>query len=172
MGIEGEHLLMEAVRSGVGIASVFFRSGGEALLRRVGLAATVDLIELPAEIFASAVTTESPQGIAALVRPREFSLDTIIGAELPLIAVAAGLQDPGNLGTLIRSAEAFGASGLVLLPGTVSPWNAKAMRASSGSVFRLPVLAAGEDVVVGRLRAAGVRVLAAVAEGGVARARS
>ena len=54
--------------------------------------------------------------------------------------IAAGLQDPGNLGTLVRSAEAFGATGMILLPGTVSLWNAKVLRASSGSAFRLPVV--------------------------------
>jgi TrmH family RNA methyltransferase len=56
------------------------------------------------------------------------------------VVIAAGLQDPGNLGTLVRSAEAFGATGMILLPGTVSLWNAKTLRASSGSAFRLPVV--------------------------------
>ena len=111
--------------------------------------------------------TESPQGIAALVMPKAFSLDDALSGESPLVVIAAGLQDPGNLGTLIRSAEAFGASGVIALPGTVSQWNAKAMRASSGSVFRLPVVAAGEDEVFSRLRSLGVRVFAAVAERGV-----
>ena len=59
--------------------------------------------------------------------------------------VLAGMQDPGNLGTILRSAEAFGANGIVSLPGTVSCWNQKAVRASAGSVFRLPVVAAGLD---------------------------
>jgi TrmH family RNA methyltransferase len=171
IGIEGEHLLLEALRSDVEVTTVFFRSGEVSRLLRLELDAKVQLIELPAEIFASAVTTETPQGIAALVRLREFSLDTILGAKQPLIAIAAGLQDPGNLGTLIRSAEAFGASGVVVLPGSVSPWNAKAMRASSGSVFRLPVVIACEDEVLARLRTAGIRILAAVAGAGVAAAK-
>ncbi len=171
VGIEGEHLLLEAVRSGVEIAAVFFRSGDEALLDGIGLSARVDVVELPAEIFVSAVTTESPQGVAALVVPRAFSLDdALVGA--PLVVIAAGLQDPGNLGTLIRSAEAFGASGVIALSGTVSQWNAKAMRASSGSVFRLPVVAATEDEVFSRLRFLGIRTLAAVAERGVSSAES
>ena len=167
MGIEGEHLLIEAMRSGVEIATVFFRSGDGALLNRIGLDSAVDVIELPAEIFSSAVTTESPQGIAALVAPKGFSLDDALSGESPLIVIAAGLQDPGNLGTLVRSAEAFGASGVIMLPGTVSQWNAKAMRASSGSVFRLPVVAASEDEVFSRLRSLGIRTFAAVAERGV-----
>ena len=121
VGIEGEHLLLEAVRSGVEIATVFFRSGDEALLDRIGLDPKVDVIELPPEIFASAVATESPQGIAALVAPKVFSLDDALSGESPLVVIAAGLQDPGNLGTLIRSAEAFGASGVIALAGDSEP---------------------------------------------------
>jgi RNA methyltransferase, TrmH family len=172
VGIEGEHLLIEAVRSGIEIATVFIRSGDEAILERIELDGDVDILELPAEIFSSAVTTESPQGIAALVTPKIFSLDDMLRGESPLIVIAAGLQDPGNLGTLIRSAEAFGASGLITLPGTVSPWNAKALRASSGSAFRLPVVAASEDEAFSRLRAAKIRTFAAVAEAGVSSAKS
>jgi TrmH family RNA methyltransferase len=176
VGIEGEHLLVEAARSGVRIATVFFRSGDEALLERIwdriGLDAGVEIIELPPEVFLSAVTTESPQGIAALIEPRTFQLGDILGGRAPLLVIAAGLQDPGNLGTLVRSAEAFGASGVVTLPGTVSLWNAKALRASSGSAFRLPVVAEVEGEVFPLLRAAEVRVLAAVADYGAAASES
>ena len=79
----------------------------------------------------------------------------------PLILIAAGLQDPGNLGTLIRSAEAFGATGVLTTPGTVSPWNGKALRSSAGSVFRMPIAPAGPDEF-DRLTRHGVRLLAAV----------
>ncbi len=82
------------------------------------------------------------------------------------MVIAAGLQDPGNLGTLVRSAEAFGATGMILLPGTVSLWNAKTLRASSGSAFRLPVVALAADEAFAALRAQGVRIFAAVARDG------
>ena len=85
-----------------------------------------------------------------------------------LILVLAGLQDPGNVGTLIRSAEAFGASGVVLLPGTVNRWNAKAVRASAGSVFRLPAVSLRVEEMMAMLRERGVRLLAATADGDVA----
>jgi RNA methyltransferase, TrmH family len=162
VGIEGEHLLIEAMRSGIGIATVFFRAGNESIVDRIGLPPGIEVLELPEDVFASAVTTESPQGIAALVAPRVFSLADMLRVERPLLVLVAGLQDPGNLGTLIRSAEAFGASGVVTLPGTVSPWNPKALRASSGSAFRLPVVAA-EGEVLSVLRQSGIRTLAAVA---------
>jgi TrmH family RNA methyltransferase len=86
-----------------------------------------------------------------------------VPAASPLVLIAAGLQDPGNLGTLIRSAEAFGAACVLATPGTVNPWNPKALRASAGSAFRVPVIrATAEDLT--RLKQQGLRVLAAVAE--------
>ena len=77
----------------------------------------------------------------------------------PLLVIAAGLQDPGNLGTLIRSAEAFGATGVLLAPGTVSPWNGKALRASAGSVFRVPTAPATPEFIA-TLKQHGVSLLA------------
>ena len=95
----------------------------------------------------------------------EFTLEAMLQRNPP--GVDRGrLQDPGNLGTLVRSAEAFGASGMILLPGTVSLWNAKTLRASSGSVFRLPVVALTADDAFAALRAHGVRIFAAVARDG------
>ncbi len=163
VGIEGEHLLSEAIRSGLDISAVFYRTGSESLLDRIALAPETEVLELPEDIFASAVATESPQGIAALVAPRTFSLPDIVNVAKPLLVIAVALQDPGNLGTLIRSAEAFGASGVVTLPGTVSPWNPKALRASSGSAFRLPVVAATEEELFPLLRQSRIPILAAVA---------
>ena len=83
-----------------------------------------------------------------------------------LVLVLAGIQDPGNLGTILRSAEAFGANGVVSLPGTVSAWNPKAVRASAGSVFRVPLLAASAEECFLRLREAEVKVWATVARDG------
>lgn len=151
ISIEGEHLLAEAIASRLRLATVFASLGAEHLLDRLDLPAGAEILTLSADIFSSAVATESPQGIAALVEPPGFMLADILGdlnspaAKPPLILIAAGLQDPGNLGTLIRSAEAFAATGLITLPGTVSLWNQKTLRASSGSAFRLPIVAVGRD---------------------------
>jgi len=161
VGLEGEHLIAEALRSGLRLATVFFRTGSEALLERLALQEE-DVVELPGEVFDSAVLTESPQGIAALVEPPQFRLVDALTGSSPLAVVAAGLQDPGNLGTLVRSAEAFGASGVIALPGTVSIWNAKALRASSGSAFRLPVVFAREAETFAALKEHGVQILATV----------
>jgi TrmH family RNA methyltransferase len=77
----------------------------------------------------------------------------------PLI-VAAGLQDPGNLGTILRSAEAFGAAGIFLTEGTVSPYNSKVLRGSAGSILRLPVVRITSAELIPLLRAQGARLLA------------
>ena len=171
IAIEGEHLLLEAIVTGLHIATVFIRAGSEPLsargssfLDRLHLSETTEILVLPPDVFASAVSTESPQGIAALVDPPAYTLDQILNAAgTPLILISTGLQDPGNLGTLIRSAEAFGATGFITLPGTVSPWNQKALRASAGSVFRLPVAAAREAEVFAALQSRGIATLAAIA---------
>ncbi len=171
VALEGLHLLEEALRSGLQLATVFVREGSEKLLDSLlrphggfhALSAATELLLLTPEVFASAASTEAPQGIAALAAVPTFGPEALLADSAPLVLVAAGLQDPGNLGTLARSAEAFGASGLLLLPGTVSPWNAKAIRASAGSVFRLPIASAADP---GHLRKRGLRLLAAVpAEG-------
>ncbi len=165
--IEGELLLGEAVRSGLAVETLFVRSGNEAVLQRLAVEPG-EVLELPADVFASAIETESPQGVAALVAAPQFGAEEIFPERgNALLLVMAGLQDPGNAGTLIRSAEAFGASGAVLLPGTVNPWNAKAVRASAGSVFRLPVVSLRVEEMTALLRERGVRLLAAAADGDV-----
>jgi TrmH family RNA methyltransferase len=140
--------------------------GREDLLDRIGVPGDAETLVLPPEIFASAVDTESPQGIAALVRPHAFTLEAVLGGRSPLLLIAAGLQDPGNLGTLIRSAEAFGATGYVILPGTVSPENQKTLRASAGSIFRLAGVTLCEDHILHELGERKIRTIAAVAAQG------
>ncbi len=165
ISIEGQHLLAEAVASHLSIAAVFVRIGSEQLLDGLAIVDETEIIALPPDVFSSAVATESPQGVAALVEPPHFTLNDTLGQShaQPLVLIVAGLQDPGNLGTLIRSAEAFGATGVVTLPGTVSLWNQKTLRASSGSVFRLPVAAARPDEIFAALAEHRIPALAAVA---------
>src|ERR1700685_535085 len=164
--IEGLRMIEEAIRSGLRFRAVFFRESAqdraERLLPQIG--AHVETLLLPDKLFDASVPSETPQGVAALVRLKESSLDDVLEKERlqvgPIMALA-GLQDPGNLGKIIRSAEAFGSAGIILGEGTVSPLNAKAVRASAGSIFRLPVVAAAalEDVVT-KLRTQNVRLIA------------
>ena len=119
------------------------------------------MVRLTEDVFASAVETRSPQGIAALIEPPIHRLEDILQQPNPLILVAEGLQDPGNLGTLARSAEAFGAAGLLTTPGTVSIWNQKALRASVGSAFRLPVVPVTRHEIE-EFQKHGIRLLASI----------
>ena len=160
VALEGEHLVEAALRSGMLLKTVFLN---ERRPSPASLPHSLEVIRLDDELFSSLGETRSPQGIAALMLPPVHTLDEVLWG-VPLILVACGLQDPGNLGTLIRSAEAFGASGVLTTPGTVSGWNGKALRASVGSIFRTPVVPCTiEDL--SDLRARGVRFLAAVGEG-------
>ena len=160
IALEGEHLVQEALRSGMLLKTVFL---SERRPFPPFLPSSLEVLRLDDELFASLGETRSPQGIAALMLPPARTLDEVLWG-IPLILVACGLQDPGNLGTLIRSAEAFGASGVLTTPGTVSAWNGKALRASAGSIFRTPVVSCSKDDLVA-LRAHGIRLLAAVGEG-------
>jgi len=162
VAIEGSNLLGEAIRSGLRLETVFVAQGYEALLRDLDVDDSVEVLALPEDVLASAVSTESPQPIAALVTPRSWSWADL-ASEAALLVILAGIQDPGNLGTILRSAEAFGATGAICLPGTVSQWNSKAVRASAGSVFRLPVLSVSVQDCFAQLKKAGVKTLAAMA---------
>jgi len=121
----------------------------------------VETVVLPDKLFSGVVPSETPQGVAALVRYRQSSLEDVF-QQLeggPLVAVA-GLQDPGNLGTIVRSAEAFGAAGVLLGEGTVSLFNPKVVRGSAGSIFRLPIVRVRLAEVLPQLREQGVRLIA------------
>ncbi len=160
--IEGFRILEEAIRSGLRFRAVFFsESAGpraDKLLSQLG--AQVETLLLPDKLFSSAIPSDAPQGVAALARWKEFSLEDVL-AKSPAgpILVIAGVQDPGNLGTILRSAEAFGAGGVLLGEGTVSPYNPKVVRASAGSVFRLPLARAKLSEVVVGMKDQGLRLV-------------
>jgi len=165
--IEGVRLVEEAIRSGLQFRAVFLRQSSLALADRLlpQIAAQVETVLLPNQIFDSAVATETPQGVAALVKARNFTLDDVLRPSHPLLLVLSGIQDPGNLGTILRSAEAFGASGVLLGEGTVSQFNSKAVRASAGSGFRVSVVAVKVEEAIARLRQAGLRLVATSSHG-------
>jgi RNA methyltransferase, TrmH family len=161
--VEGLRIIEEAIRSGLRFRAVFFsQSAGakaERLLPQIG--ANVETLILPEKLFASAVPSETPQGVAALVRLKEASLEDLLEKAKagPLLAIV-GIQDPGNLGTIFRSAEAFEGAGVLLGEGTVSPFNSKVVRASAGSIFRVPVVRASLAESLPELRKHGLRLIA------------
>jgi TrmH family RNA methyltransferase len=159
--IEGPNLLEEALRAGLRVETVFVAQGSEGLLEAIALPPQTEVLLAPREVLESALSTETPQPVAALIEQPAWSWDDIFlpnATAAPLLLILAGVQDPGNLGTILRSAEAFGATAVLCLPGTVSAWNPKAVRASAGSLFRLPLLTGCAEECFQRLRAAGVRI--------------
>jgi TrmH family RNA methyltransferase len=163
LGIEGEHLIAEALRSRLPLETIFLREGSEAVLDRPSLSAlpTDNIVVLSRDVFASAVDTASPQGIAAtLAIPAHTPPSPLPCTYL----VIESLQDPGNLGTLLRSAEAFGIAQVFITPDTVNPWNPKTVRASAGSVFRMRVVRDSLANISATLRASSTPLFAAVAQ--------
>ena len=134
------HLLEEALRSDcevkVVLAAESVRSAAEKHVRRLS---GVRVMVLPDALLQTVSGTEATQGIMALVKPPVWSLEQLFRGR-PLVVVLDGLQDPGNAGTVVRSAEAFGATGVIFLKGVASPFNSKTLRASAGSLFRMPFL--------------------------------
>ena len=166
VGAEGSTLVLEAHHSGLAVEAIFVRGqeitqlSPEALqlLRAESGRAHV----LCADVFDSAVGTVSPQGIAALIQiphPRDAG-----SIDAGTVLVLEDIQDPGNLGTLIRSAEAFGVQQMFLTPGCANQWSPKVIRASAGSVFRMPIRRAAIDRTLHQRRSSGVRIAGAVVQ--------
>jgi RNA methyltransferase, TrmH family len=137
---ETVHLLEEALRSRCEIKAVLAAASAQPEIeRRLNRAAELRLIVLPDALSARLSATESNQGVMALVRPPTWENDDLIRTR-PLVVALDGVQDPGNAGAILRAAEAFEATGVIFLKGSVNPYNPKVVRASAGSVFRVPIL--------------------------------
>jgi TrmH family RNA methyltransferase len=165
--IEGPHLLEEIATSPWRIETLLFTpemfGAWESFARECG----TETIVIPARTFSSLAATETTQGVMALARPRAWQWNDF-EASPTLVVALDGVQDPGNAGTIVRSAEAFGATGVVLLEHSVRLSNAKLMRASAGSLFRLPTLEAmSRSEFISRAQDAGWRLAALEASGGI-----
>jgi TrmH family RNA methyltransferase len=134
MVAEGPHLLEEALRSDVEIRVILAADSAQERFRRP---AGARMVVVDDSVFGQLADTEATQGVIALVKPPVWTLEQAL--EGPTLAVVLdGVQDPGNAGAIVRAAEAFGATGVLFSRGTVSPFNPKTLRASAGSLFRLP----------------------------------
>jgi RNA methyltransferase, TrmH family len=134
---EGIHLLEEAVAAKREIGAVIVSEAARETSRLPQARVVSE------KTFRDLSSTESPQGVLALVRPAAWTLHQILNG-CALVVVLDGVQDPGNAGAILRAAEAFGATGAVFLKGTVNPYNPKCLRGSAGSVFRLPIVMDGD----------------------------
>jgi TrmH family RNA methyltransferase len=144
LAVEGPFLVEEALKAGPRVTthSVLVASGAaekfSALLHR--LPQETETTEVSDRLFAGVAQTPSPQGIAALVELPPYKLEQAVAVPNSLLVVACRLQDPGNLGTMMRTALAFSASAFLTLQETVSPFNPKAVRSSAGAIFQLPLV--------------------------------
>jgi TrmH family RNA methyltransferase len=121
----------------------------------------VSLVPVSQTVLASLCDTTTPQGMAAVVRMGRASVDAL-PADASLVLVLAAVRDPGNAGTLVRSALASGASGIVFTRGSVDPWHPKTVRATAGALFHVPVVRAlSIEETVSHLRASGLVVIGA-----------
>lgn len=134
---EGPKLVFEAIQSGCRVDRVLAVEGLD-VDEEFG-----EVTEVSAAVFREIKGTEHSQGILALVEAPVWILRQV---DKSLVLVLDGIQDPGNAGSIIRTAEAFGATAVVMLKGCVDPWNPKCLRASAGSLFRMPVVAGVSDL--------------------------
>lgn len=186
--VEGVRAVYEALDAGapVEFAVVSPRlessSAGRALLERLGGGGSSSEILSVSDAELEALSdTEHPQGVLLVCGEPEATLDGLTGhggqegrwarsgaahdAPEPCILVLDAVQDPGNVGTLVRSAVAFGLDGVLCLDGTVDPWSAKAVRASAGTVFRVPVVTLRAEEAVRWMRECGMAIVVAAADG-------
>jgi RNA methyltransferase, TrmH family len=186
IGIEGRRLVEDTLASGLEAWALLISESGEREAAHIFEAAGQSNTGTPRsrifrttdKIFAGVSGTETPQGIAALFTQPVWGLeDTLrgpvrrdgayaaaISGKSPLVVVLAAIQDPGNVGTIVRSAEAFGATGAIATRGTADPWSPKALRASAGSALRLPLVRGlAVPVVLAQLRISGAKIVAASA---------
>ncbi|MGH9737066.1 MAG: TrmH family RNA methyltransferase [Candidatus Acidiferrales bacterium] len=178
IGVEGPKLVEDALRSGLQADALLVSESAdreaESILR---IAAETEtgisrsrILRTTDKLFQSVAATDAPQGVAALFRQRVWGLEDVLRGpgemrQAPaLVIVLAEVQDPGNVGTTVRSAEALGATGVVSTRGTADPWSPKALRASAGAALRLPILRGmAIPVLLAQLRIAGVKIYASSA---------
>jgi len=145
---ESFHLLEEALKSDCEIGAVIVaESVRNTVASHVRGLKRTRVLSVSDRVFEGLAATETPQGVIALVRPPAWTLDQALRGRT-LMMVLDGIQDPGNAGAILRSAEAFGATGAVFLKGATSPYNPKCLRASAGSLFRLPLVSGLDDALV------------------------
>lgn len=163
---ESPHLLAEALRSGIEIDRVLVSANAQSrVLESVPPHHEFPLHPVADKLFAELATTAHSQGVLALVRLPLWDLDKVFSG---LVLALDGVRDPGNAGTCVRSAEAFGAAGIVFLKGCAAPTNPKTLRAAAGSLFRMPFLTGIDAAAIVTLaKQRGKPLVAAEARGGV-----
>ena len=169
--LDGWHLLRDAAAADVAVVTVAVNGAppsprDAALIER--LATRCEVYSVTAAVMAAMSPVRTPSGVVALALPRFHSLRDLLRPGLPFVVVASDIQDPGNVGAMIRSAEAGGATGAMFVGTSAHPWGWKALRAAMGSTFRLPIAEPHvHDSPLAALHRSGVKLIATVPRGGV-----
>jgi len=168
VGVEGVRLVEAALGSGLPVEALLMSESGERHLGRLAgsMASEMQILRTTDRLFAGIADTQTPQGVAALVRPKAATVEDVLRG-VALVAVLVGVQDPGNVGTILRAAEAFGATGAATCSGgdvgTANPFGTKALRASAGSALRLPIVRGMScTILLAQLRVSGLKLYAGV----------
>ncbi|TAK18769.1 MAG: RNA methyltransferase [Acidobacteria bacterium] len=168
--LDGEHLIRDAVDAGVPVDVVIATQERWTELRDLWDALehqpnTPQLYDAPATVLEAASPVKTPSGIVALARWQAASIDEALDGPAPLVLAAVDVQDPGNFGAIIRSADALGATGVVAAGASADPAGWKALRGAMGSAFRIPVAKAPVDAALAAAKSAGLRIYAASMDG-------
>ncbi len=167
---EGGELLSVALDAGAPVESVFVAPEGRSDpgvtdVAARALAAGARVFDLAPGVMERVADTVTPQPLLAVVGVRPSTLDDLAAASM--VVVCVDVRDPGNAGTVVRTADASGAEGVVFCDGTVDPYNPKTVRASAGSIFHVPVVQGGDaGTVLSGLSASGLTTVGAVVTGG------
>lgn len=170
--VEGVRAVSDALQAGASASFAVVSprldsaASGRALVRSLRTVVEDDVLEVSDSEMAGLADTEQPQGVLLVAREPEAILSEAVVPGRRVLVLDA-VQDPGNVGTLVRSAVAFSFDAVVALDGTTDPWGSKAVRAAAGTIFHLPVVRARADELVAACRDAGLPLLAASAEGSV-----
>lgn len=151
---EGPKLLEEALKWGAELETVICQSGTTL----PDLPATTRVVEVPESLLCAVADTETPQRVVFVAKSRSLDLPEFLTGKRYL--VLDGVQDPGNLGTIWRTADAFGVDGLILCNNCVDPWSPKVVRATMGAIFRLPIYESTLEEASEKLSAAGIPLYA------------
>lgn len=167
MLIDGWHLLLEARQAGLDIQQAAFtrdllETPHTALVANELAESGVEVFEASGAVMEALSPVRTPTGVVAIARHDAATLDAVFKNPPQLLLIALDIQDPGNLGAMIRAADAAGATGIVACGASADPFGWKALRGAMGSAFRLPIARAPLETTMRVARAAGVRLVAAV----------
>jgi TrmH family RNA methyltransferase len=168
--LEGEHLVQEALAAGLPVEIVAVAQGAAARFAHLlahAAAAGSRTIAVTEQVLTAVSPVRHSSGVVAIARRKSFTLEDVLARQPHLVLMIAGVQEPGNVGAIVRAAEACRATGLITGEGTADPFGWKALRGSMGSAFRLPIATKQPLAIAAEAaRAEGLRLFASVPRGG------